>query len=113
MLTFRPDLDLHVPGPGQWCAAGESSAFVLPFFFSGRAGHLELPRCRLRGVHSRRGGDGSAIRLRLLAGRLDSVTVSVLERRHSRGEGGEQPRLRAGGVPLSLAAGETAPLQWP
>ena len=92
MLSFSPD----VAGGGP-CAAREPSRWVLPFFVSGAAGHLELPRC----VPS--GGEVAAVRLRLrlLAGRLDGATVRVA------GRGGAELVERVG---LTLAAGEAATL---
>ena len=90
MLSFSPD----VAGGGP-CAAGEPSRWVLPFFVSGAAGHLELPRC------APSGGEVAAGRLRLLAGRLDGATVRVA------GRGGAELVERVG---LTLAAGEAATL---
>ena len=88
VLSFSPD----VPADGP-CAASEPSRWVLPFFVSGAAGHLELPRC----VAS--GGEVAAVRLRLLAGRLDGATVRVAR--------GAELVERAG---LTLAVGEAATL---
>jgi hypothetical protein len=101
-LSFSPNI--AIGGGGRRCAEGEAHDFVLPFFFAtpgisgSAAGHLELPRCAAssREVEHRA---VASVRLRLLAGYLDGVTVRVL---------GHGRRALFEPVVLTLAAGDVA-----